>query len=247
MLDMRDETIEGLDRAWFEPGPVEIDPDALDGAPYEALGFDGVPTGVFLAAAFAGLDFDRLPADQRVEAVAALQRLVSHYQAKLYEGVASIYGYLEADLDGDVELAHGATAAEVRAQLRLTRRSADTTVELALVLVSRLPALHEAFLEGKVDVARVRILVQGTEHLDDQAAQRVIDQVLPEAPRLTTGQLAARLRRLCLEADPDDAAERFRPCRRRAPGGTPSDSGRAPVTSSHSISTRSGPPRRWTG
>ncbi len=213
MLDMRDETIEGLDRTWFEPGPVEIDADALDGAPHEALGFDGLPAGVFLAAGFAGLDFDRLPGDQRVEAVAALQRLVSHYQAKLYEGVASIYGYLEADLDGDVELAQGATAAEVRAQLRLTCRSADTTVELALILVSRLPALHDAFLAGKVDVARVRTLVQGTEHLDDQAAQRVIDQILPKAPRLTTGQLAALLRRLCLETDPDDAANRYETAR----------------------------------
>lgn len=192
--DWSDEVLDALD---FEPSDQHDD------------GLSDLPTGVFLALGVAQLDFDTLPADRRVEAVTALQRLVSHYQAKLYDGVASIYAYLEDDFDGDVEMATGATAAEIRAALRLTRRCADITVDLALTLASRLPAVHEAFSAGRLDSARVKTIVSGTEHLTADTARRVVERVLADAPRLTTGQLAARLRRLCLEVDPDDAADRL--------------------------------------
>ncbi len=185
----------------FDPGWAAASPSGPD--------FDELPAGVLLAAGVARLDFDALPAADRVEAVAALQRLVSHYQARLYAGVTSIYEYLENDLDGDVEMAHGATSAEIRDQLRLTRRTADVTVDLALALVTRLPTLHQALLDGSVDVPRVKTIVLGTEHLSEPVARQVVARILPDAPQLTTGQLAARLRRLCVEVDPDDAAERY--------------------------------------
>ena len=37
----------------------------------------------------------------------------------------------------------------------------------------------------------------------------MIDRIADAAPRLTTGQLRARLRKLCLEADPEDAVRRY--------------------------------------
>jgi hypothetical protein len=37
----------------------------------------------------------------------------------------------------------------------------------------------------------------------------VIGRIIERAPGLTTGQLRARLRRLCLEVDPDHAARRL--------------------------------------
>ncbi|MFQ5555338.1 MAG: HNH endonuclease, partial [Acidimicrobiia bacterium] len=46
-------------------------------------------------------------------------------------------------------------------------------------------------------------------HLSTAVAQLVVDAVMDDAPALTTGQLAARLRRLCIEVDPDDAADRY--------------------------------------
>ncbi len=36
----------------------------------------------------------------------------------------------------------------------------------------------------------------------------MVDRILDRAPNLTTGQLAARIRRLCVEADPDEAKQR---------------------------------------
>ena len=57
--------------------------------------------------------------------------------------------------------------------------------------------------------AAARVLLDGTAHLDDDIARRVVDQVADDAWSYTTGQLRARLRRLCIEAEPDDATPRY--------------------------------------
>jgi hypothetical protein len=52
-------------------------------------------------------------------------------------------------------------------------------------------------------------MADGTSHLSIAQARSVIHQVGEDAGLLTTGQLAARLRRLAIEVDPDDAERRF--------------------------------------
>ncbi len=63
--------------------------------------------------------------------------------------------------------------------------------------------------EGRIDGRRARVLVDGTAHLDQRAARRVVAEVADRAPDLTTGQLRALLRKLCLVADPEDAKRRL--------------------------------------
>lgn len=89
-------------------------------------------------------------------------------------------------------MAHEATAAEIRAALRLTRTA---------------PADLAA---GRLDVPRARVLADGTIHLRPELARQVVDGVLDAAATLTTGQLRARLRRDCIQADPADADRRYR-------------------------------------
>ncbi|MDP9494389.1 MAG: hypothetical protein M3P87_04030 [Actinomycetota bacterium] len=48
-----------------------------------------------------------------------------------------------------------------------------------------------------------------TSHLDVELARRIADQALERAPSQTTGQLAARIRRLCIAVDPDSTKERY--------------------------------------
>ena len=103
-----------------------------------------------------------------------------------------------------------ATCAEVRAALCLTRRSADMEMGWAVALVLRLPRVWEALLAGVIDWRRTRVLLDGTGHLPETTARAVVDQVIEVAGRLTTGQLAARVRRLCLEIDPDAATQWYR-------------------------------------
>jgi hypothetical protein len=73
----------------------------------------------------------------------------------------------------------------------------------------RLPRVWELLDRGVIDLSRARVMVDGTFHLEEPDARDVIDRVSERAPRLTTGQLAALIRRLCAETNPDGATSRY--------------------------------------
>ncbi len=52
-------------------------------------------------------------------------------------------------------------------------------------------------------------MAHGTRHLPIEVARQVVEEVIEDAPTLTTGQLRARLRRLCIDTDPADARRRY--------------------------------------
>jgi hypothetical protein len=122
--------------------------------------------------------------------------------------LASISDYM-FQLDGDLAVADEAAAYEIRAALRLTRRTAANEIDLANVLVSRLPQVGQALAEGTIDLRRARVISYGTSHLDADTARRVVDMVISDASRLTSGQLHARLRKQCIEADPEETKNRY--------------------------------------
>ncbi len=98
---------------------------------------------------------------------------------------------------------------EVGAALRLTRVAAQHEVAFAEAVTRRLPRVGELLRDGVIDLRRARALVDGTAHLPVHTARRVVAEVAGRAPELTTGQLRARLRKLCLTIDPEDAATRM--------------------------------------
>ncbi len=93
--------------------------------------------------------------------------------------------------------------------MRLTRRCADVELTLAKELRERLPRVWEALADGSIDLRRARVIADRTAHLTAAGAWGVVERVIDNAARLTTGQLRARLDRLCLEADPDTARDRY--------------------------------------
>ncbi|HEY6628981.1 MAG TPA: DUF222 domain-containing protein, partial [Acidimicrobiia bacterium] len=100
-------------------------------------------------------------------------------------------------------------SSEVRAALTLTRRAADLVVGFAYDLRVRQPAGWVALSEGRIDVFKARVICDQTCHLDLETARRVADRALERASGKTTGQLAARVRRLCITVDPDSAKQRY--------------------------------------
>jgi hypothetical protein len=100
-------------------------------------------------------------------------------------------------------------ALEVGAALRLTRTAAHHEVAFAWDLTRRLPQVAWLLATGRIDMRRARVLVDGTGHLTEAAARRVVADIAAGAGDLTTGQLRARLRRLCIVADPHDAKNRL--------------------------------------
>ncbi|NND01892.1 MAG: DUF222 domain-containing protein, partial [Acidimicrobiia bacterium] len=170
---------------------------------------ESLPPGPELANALAGIDDSGLSEADRVSVLRSHARLVSHYQGRVYGDIAG----LESAMHGLREVPHHeaveTAAVEVGAALHLTRRSAEAETHFALELTRRLPEVQVALLRGDVDLRRARTLLRGTEHLPDHTARRIVDQVIDDARELTTGQLAARLRRLCMDSDPEDAARRY--------------------------------------
>jgi hypothetical protein len=55
---------------------------------------------------------------------------------------------------------------------------------------------------GEIDVPRTNLFADETTGLNGEVARRVVDQLIGQASRLTTGQLRGRLRRLVIAADP---------------------------------------------
>jgi hypothetical protein len=172
-------------------------------------GLEGMEPSPVLAAFLSTLTDETLSSFDRIRVLQSYQRLASFFQAQVLETMASISKLMD-QIEADPEVAAESAAAEVGAALRLTRRAAEFDLALAVDLKERLPEVWQALASGRIDLRRVRVLVHGTAHLSMEAAQEVVGRVLEAATRLTTGQLGALLRRVCVQADPDDATNRYR-------------------------------------
>ncbi|MDX1448220.1 MAG: DUF222 domain-containing protein, partial [Acidimicrobiia bacterium] len=92
---------------------------------------------------------------------------------------------------------------ELRSALRWTRRAAEAELDFASDLLIRLPSVLELLRSGRIDRRRAKVIVDATCHLSIAHARLVAGSIRDDAPRLTTGQLRARLRRVALEVDPE--------------------------------------------
>ena len=173
---------------------------------------DGVAPGPVLGLVLARLDRSELNGYDLVWLLRARERMVSHYQAQVAADMVEVAYAAPGDADAHparCEEAFSFASDEIRAALTLTRRSAESRMLLAFHLVERLPHLWEMLNSGLVDLARARVLIDGTSHLEEAAARRAVDLIADQAPSLTTGQLRARLRKLCITADPEDAKKLY--------------------------------------
>lgn len=163
-----------------------------------------------MAAVLSALPTRELCGFCRVRVLKARARLVAHISARLYEDMAAVGDSYEEEVAPWAPEAIEYEADEIRAALCLTRRAADAELAFARDLRERLPRVWKALDRGAIDVRRARVLVDGTRHLPVEEAREVIARVLPHAGGLTTGELRARLRRLCVEVDPKEAETRYR-------------------------------------
>jgi hypothetical protein len=167
-------------------------------------GIEEMPPGPELAVLLDAIDVDRLSAADRVTVMEAEQRLVSHFQARVYASMAALVDRYDAD-PGD---AYEGAAMEIAPALRLTRRAVDIELGLAARL-AELPGVAALLRDGRIDRRRAATLVRGTEHLPPDRAAEVIGGIVDDLPGLTSGQIVARLRKQCMDADPSDAKRRY--------------------------------------
>jgi hypothetical protein len=100
------------------------------------------------------------------------------------------------------------TGDEIAAALTLSARTADTYLDLALDLATRLPGTAQALRSGVIDYPKARLIAEATRILTDADARAVEALVLPDAGWQTLGQLRAALSRAVLAVDPDAATRR---------------------------------------
>jgi hypothetical protein len=165
--------------------------------------------GPVLAAFMASVDVERLSGYDVVSVLVAHQRLASHFQAAMYRDMMALVSVFAQDFDQRFEEACADAEAEVRVALHLTRRAAEGELSFALELHRRIPAVLEALSCGVIDVRRAKVIDRHTIDLPASVAQAIVAEVIDEAPHLTTGELAALLRRLRVEADPEEATSRM--------------------------------------
>lgn len=170
-----------------------------------------IPPGAVLAAMLDDISLEGCDGHDRVRVLAAHERMKTHYQSRSYRAMNAVADSLRADDLDDEFFDHAveAASAEIAAALRLTRRTADREMTMALDLHRRLPIVLRALEAGQIDLARARVLVNGTLHLSVAAARDTVARIIDDAARLTTGQLGAKLRTVCIEVDPDESRARY--------------------------------------
>jgi hypothetical protein len=147
--------------------------------------------------------------DELIGLIRAWRRLASWAVAGEHAAVAELLGRRERDA-----AAHPGglgcqpvdyVADELACALTLTRRSAENLAGRAAWL-SDLPSTAAALRCGQIDVPKALTIIDGVAGIAEDVALAVEDKVLPTAPRQTTGELRAAVRRAVFAADPAAAS-----------------------------------------
>ena len=100
------------------------------------------------------------------------------------------------------------TADQVAYALAESRGRADTLIDLAQTLETRLPGTNAALDDGTITRYKAEIIARATALLDDAEARAAEQKVLDRAARLTPGGLRAAIARAVMEVAPEKAKER---------------------------------------
>lgn len=167
-----------------------------------------IPPSPFLFAILDSVDRSKLSGFDIVRVLQADARMEAHFASRKYVSMVEVAHRTDFGMGTSGEIVDHASD-EIRAALTLTRRAAESELDLAARLAEDHPSVLEALRSGQIDVRRARSILHGVSHLDSGTADRVVGQILPEARRLTTGQLHHRVQRLCIEADTEAVEKKY--------------------------------------
>ncbi len=192
--------------------------------------------GPALGALLAGIAIHAVTGADAVEVLRARARQLSHEQARLLATMVEI-GLCDPDA-GPGEVARLAesppyAADEIRAALAWTRRAAEREHDFAETLILRMPAVFTALDTGRICRSKAWVFADLCAGLTPEQTTVVCARLVPQASRLTTGELAARIKRLAIALDPQWAARRYSTAvRERNVIGYLNDDGTATITGS---------------
>ncbi|MGH3853166.1 MAG: DUF222 domain-containing protein [Pseudonocardiaceae bacterium] len=168
----------------------------------------GPELGVLLG----GLTMSALTGTDLVEVLRARARQLSHEQAQLLAAMVEVGlcdPHARTDEVARLTQAPEYAADEIRAALAWTRNAAYREYHFAEALLVRLPTVFTALDTGAICRGKAWLFTELCAQLTDEQAQVVCERLLPDATRLTTGELAARIKKLAMALDPEWAAHRY--------------------------------------
>ncbi|MGB8995603.1 MAG: hypothetical protein WCC65_09880 [Pseudonocardiaceae bacterium] len=168
--------------------------------------------GPELGALLAGIDVHAVTGADAVEVLRARARQLAHEQARLLATMVEV-GLCDPDAGaGEVSRLVESplyAADEIRAALAWTRRAADREHGFAETLVLRMPAVFTALDTGRICRSKAWVFADLCTDLTAEQVDVVGARLLPRAGGLTTGELAARIKKLVIALDPEWAARRY--------------------------------------
>lgn len=172
-----------------------------------------LPPGRDLGELLDALDLASVPNDRIDDVLIARSHQLAREQALMFEAVCEVLHRLPGAAPAQIlrdDAPVPRSADEVRGALVWTRRTAEREADLSFTVVRRMPLVIEAMKTGRIDRGRAWVFAQHLVDLEPAQIEVICRAVVPIADRLTTGQLADRLRRLVLEIDPEFYERRYR-------------------------------------
>ena len=133
---------------------------------------------------------------------AAWDRVEAHAAARKLAAAAELTRRNPAPEDREF------TADQVAYALAESHGRADTLIDLAQTLETRLPGTAAALLDGTITRYKAEIIARATALLDDAEARAAEQKVLDRAGRLTPGGLRAAIAHAVMDVAPKKAKER---------------------------------------
>ena len=160
-----------------------------------------------------GMDLDQIDDPALVEAAAAADRLEAAAHALKLQAAATLAGRVSmtsAALADHTNGPAGIAGDELTLRLRTSAKAGADLVRRGKALAGHLCATGDELAAGRIDAARARVIVDGLEHVDWEAAAAVEAQVLPKAPDRTPAQLRSDVAKALIAVDANAAEQRAR-------------------------------------
>jgi len=154
--------------------PIDLDLDPAQIVDGEPVPIPGCPTGAGLAILLAGTPAAGVPDAGVLDRIVGYERLSAWAAAGQARALAELTTRRTANDVNELPFA----VEEVALALSCSRMAAGSKVALALDLALRLPATLDAWEQGRICLARVRVLSEATSRLSAEDAGFVEDQLL---------------------------------------------------------------------
>lgn len=171
---------------------------------------DEMVPSVDLLCAIRAAESAGLGTEERLQAIAGYERLLSWLTACQHDLLADAY----REFDGDPDLEPQWFGERVGMALGITGPSAYHRMRQAVVLVEKLPHVVSALRNGSITVYHARLAARDARVLDVEVARAVDAAVMADPDWRTPSQLERAFARKVLELDPDGAAARHEGRRR---------------------------------